>query len=458
MSGLISLDTGIGGGRSAEPAPYQLICCACGRRRSDDGLTLGCPQPHEPALWRTEYQDSKFEPDSGCAGLFRYHGWLPVRRAFDGVGGPVAYRSQALAASLGLSELWIAFNGYWPERGAALTTGSFKELEAATVLGRLPDEAERLVVASAGNTGAAFAELCGRYEIPVVIVVPESALPRLRTRAEPGDSVRIIAVEGADYGDAIAFADALAAMPGFVSEGGTKNVGRRDGLGTVMLAGYEAMGGLPDYYVQAIGSGAGAIAAHEAAVRLRRHADTAHGRRAETALPRMLLAQNDVFAPVYEAWQQGRRPWLTGSEHEQRLDAAQSFAPELTNRKPPYDVRGGLCDALTESAGRVTTVSAPSARAAMAAFLELEGIDIEPPAGVAVGALQRAVRAGRLDPAARILLNVTGGGKARLAAGRALILHEPAMTVSREEIHHPERIAEAAEAVAAGAARQASAS
>jgi len=72
--------------------------------------------------------------------------------------------------------------------------------------------------------------------------------------------------------------------------------------------------------------------------------------------------------------------------------------------------------------------------------------------------LQRAVRAGRLDPAARILLNVTGGGKARLAAGRALILHEPAMTVSREEIHHPERIAEAAEAVAAGAARQASAS
>src|ERR1700722_4219135 len=74
---------------------------------------------------------------------------------------PGSYRSQALADRLGLSDLWIAFNGWWPERGATVPTGTFKDLEAFAVLGRFPSHERRpLVVASAGNTAAAFADAC----------------------------------------------------------------------------------------------------------------------------------------------------------------------------------------------------------------------------------------------------------------------------------------------------------
>jgi hypothetical protein len=52
---------------------------------------------------------------------------------------------------------------------------------------------------------------------------------------------------------------------------------------------------------------------------------------------------------------------------------------------------------------------------AMSAFRELEVIDIEPPAGVAVAALSEAARSGRIDVESRVLLNITGGGRARLA-------------------------------------------
>ncbi|MGF1425444.1 cysteate synthase [Kitasatospora sp. LaBMicrA B282] len=421
------------------PAHYRLRCTVCGQRRPDDGLALGCPEPHAPGLLRTEYQDTAFTPDTAQQGVFRYHHWLPVRRTLPGTGRTAVHRSERLAASLGLRELWIAFNGYWPERGADLTTGSFKELEAATVLGRIPEDAGTLVVTSAGNTAAAFAELCARHRVPVVIVVPASALPRLRTRTPGGELVQVVAVEGADYADAIALGDALAQQPGFTPEGGTKNVGRRDGLATVLLAAVEAMGSLPDHYVQAIGSGAGALAVHEAALRLR----CRPGHESEP-LPRLLLAQNACYAPVQQAWQTGERPWLTGGEQDQRAAAERAFAPELTNRRPPYDLRGGLHEVLTESAGQVRTADAAAARAAMDAFHDLEGVDIEPAAGVALAALRDAVREGRLAPDARVLLNITGGGRARLALDHRLVGHEPALLVPREAAQRPGEVGELA--------------
>ena len=44
-------------------------------------------------------------------------------------------------------------------------------------------------------------------------------------------------------------------------------------------------------------------------------------------------------------------------------------------------------------------------------FAELEGIDIDPEAGIATAALMRAASAGSLERGKRVLLNVTGGGR-----------------------------------------------
>ena len=121
------------------------------------------------------------------------------------------------------------------------------------------------VIASAGNTGRAFAELSARCKKPVVIVVPGSSVPALDD--EPAEDIFLVAVPG-DYSDAIAVSTMLAAVPGCVPEGGAKNVARRDGMGTVMLDAAVTTGRIPDHYFQAVGSGTGAIAAWEAAMRL----------------------------------------------------------------------------------------------------------------------------------------------------------------------------------------------
>jgi cysteate synthase len=246
-----------------------------------------------------------------------------------------------------------------------------------------------------------------------LLVVPAQALERMRFPARLDPCVRLLVLDGAaTHNDAIACAEVLARLPGHHSEGGARNVGRRDGLGTVMLAAAEAIGRLPRVYVQAVGSGAGAIGAHEAALRIR------SGRE---ALPRLLLCQNAPFAPLYEAWRCG------GTAPADR--ELEPLARELINRRPPFAVCGGVRDVLMESDGDVRCADNASVLSAMALFEEAEGIDIEPSAGVALAALAEAARSGDVGRDELVLLNITGGGRARQARDLALVSADPWLRV-----------------------------
>jgi cysteate synthase len=416
---------------TAQARDYALVCSACGSESADDGLRLECAQSHAPALLRTRYAAGAFCPRADDDGLFRYRDWLPVVRAIPNVSRTAVYRSVKLAGLLGLANLWIAFNGYWPERGAFFETATFKELEAYTVLARLPRRRLVLTVPSSGNTGAAFAWACSGQRVPCLIIVPSAAMARFRFRETLDPCVSIVAIEDGDYPDAIGFAETLSRSSPFQLEGGAKNVGRRDGLATVMLSAFEKMQRLPAYYFQAAGSGTGAIAVHEAAKRLLTPAGS-------TALPRIMLCQNKPFTPIYDSWRLGRRTAAGGSAEHFRRAIRQVVARELTNWAPPYGVPGGLYDVLTESRGDVLVTDNSSVRAAMAAFGELEGIDIEPAAGVAVACLRQAVEEQRIDPQAVVLLNVTGGGRIRHGTEHADVQAASRLRVTREALRFRE--------------------
>jgi cysteate synthase len=222
--------------------------------------------------------------------------------------------------------------------------------------------------------------------------------------------VLLAVVKGeADYFDAIRLGNLIAAEEGYFPEGGAKNVARRDGLGTVVLAAAEALGRLPQHYVQAIGSGTGGIAAWEAAQRL-----GADGRFAGQAM-KLHLVQNAPFLPIAEAWARRERRAAFVHDGDVKERIALLHAPVLSNRQPPYGVRGGVYDALEASEGRMYAVTNAEARAAGALFESLEGNDLDPAAEVAVGGLIQALESGSIGRKELVLLNVTGGGSRRLA-------------------------------------------
>jgi cysteate synthase len=409
---------------------YRLTCPTCGADFADDGVMLGCTGEHAPTLLATEYAGKSFEINAEADGLYRYQSWLPIRDTLPGAGGTITYRSERLCRLTGLPNLWIALNGYWPKMGAMLETATFKELEAYAVLARIDRSSEQvLVVASAGNTAAAFALTCSRNSVPCLIVIPENSLDRLQFSEPLRNCVKIVCLGGqADYYDAILLADRVAKQEGFFPEGGVKNVARRDGIGTTMLNAAETIGQLPDYYFQAIGSGTGAIAVTEAARRLL--CDGGYGSR----LPRLMLSQNLPFAPIYHSWKSQQRELVKVNREDGKYQIRQIAAPVLSNMNPPYAIRGGVFDVLRETDGDMLVADNEEALSAARLFEEVEGIDIDTAAGVAFATLLKAAREQQIDSRARVLLHITGSGwRARAAQGKP-VQARPALTFEAGDI------------------------
>ena len=381
---------------------YQLRCLHCNQTLADH-YTLRC---HDDALLRTEYQEKRLILRD-LPGLWKFQEWLPVSGSMEVGDAPATYKSEGLARELGLRNLYISFNGYFPERGAFIKTCSFKELESPPTFQRSAEHGNgTLVIASAGNTGRAFAETASDTRSPLVVVIPESNMYRLWITNEISDSIRVITVDG-DYYDAIVLGDRIGQMDGFRNEGGAKNVARRDGMGIVMLDAVLCMKTLPDHYFQAIGSGTGGIAAWEAALRL--IGDGRFGDR----MPQLHLAQDSVFAPIFNAWSHDRST-IAPEDVPDKSWIRETYTDILSNRNPPYGIMGGVADALTDTAGQVYAIDTGEARDAKRLFEDSEDVDILRPAAIAVAALCRAVSGNFIDPDDTVLLNITGGGLSRL--------------------------------------------
>ncbi|HJH30887.1 MAG TPA: cysteate synthase [Methanosarcinaceae archaeon] len=406
---------------------YTLKCLQCGSEYQGD-YRLKCD--HDNSFLRANYHTKQLALKR-TKGMGKFYDWLPIHKQLDTDAAPITYKSEELARELGLTNLYIGFSGYWPERGALVRTCSFKELEAHPTMQRLKEAGgSAIVVASVGNTARAFAHVSAMTGIDVHIVVPHSGLSRMWLPEEPTDSIHLIRMaEGNDYTDAIYLADRIAQLPGIMSEGGAKNVARRDGMGTVMLDAAVTIKRIPDHYFQAVGSGTGAISAWEAAIRLR--CDGRFGKH----FPKLQIAQNLPFAPMLSAWNAGRREIIPQIDMpDPKKDIGEMYADVLSNRAPPYSVTGGLFDALSATNGLMYGITNDEAKEAKSLFELLEGIDILSPSAVAVASLIKAVRAGNVAKDDVILLNIAGGGTERLKQDYSLTMMHPIASAKNPDV------------------------
>lgn len=384
---------------------YLIQSLCCGKTYKDENWVLECPEGGQASLIRAVYDKKQLNPNDN-PGLYTFSDWLPVSRMLEGSGAPITYKSEGVAKELGLENLYFTFNGYWPEKGAKMMTGTFKECEAFSVCGRMdPDEKKVLVIASAGNTARAFARVCSANNIPLLLAVPEDNLGALWFNEPINDCVKLIASEsGADYFDAIHLSNLTCKLKNFFPEGGAKNVARRDGMGTTVLSAVTTIGEIPDYYFQAVGSGTGAVAAWEMNLRF-----LEDGRFGDNKM-KLMVSQNEPFIPMKLAWDADSADLLPQDDMEARHQVEEINAKVLSNRKPVWGVKGGLYEALKDTDGDVLTATNEEGAAAAELFKRLEGNDIEPSPAIALATLIKEVKAGKIDPKAKIMVNVTGGG------------------------------------------------
>ena len=284
------------------------------------------------------------------------------------------------------------------------------------------------MVASAGNTARAFAQVCSDNNIPIVIAIPYENMNALWFKKPLNKCVKIICTPaGTDYFDAIQLGAKVCESPAFLEEGGAKNVARRDGMSTTVLSAVEHIGRIPDSYFQAIGSGTGTIAAWEANLRF------IEDGRFGNHLMKLIPSQNIPFTPMYDAWQQDSRALLQYDEEDAVKRALEIDAKVLSNRRPPYSLSGGLYDAVKASGGDIETVTNQELRDACKLFEETEGADIHPAAGVAVCSLKKALESGKIKKDEVVMLNITGGGEKRFKKEFDWIQAEPDLVIPATE-------------------------
>jgi len=418
---------------SSTPAKLALRCSRCGERVAPPALA--CPRCPD-ALLRSDYEEPRFRP-LDRRDIFRFSNWLPPKAVIDTPVGPVVYESERLARHLGLRHLAVAFNGYAPEVGARNPTGTFKDFEALPTLLYLQEAGvDAIVLASAGSTARAFAYAATLLGFRTYIVVPETALEAIWLPIQPSDAVRLIVLDGSsDYSGAIEAAGAVSSTFSIASEGGARNVARRDGMGTALLEYARTFGALPAHYVQAVGSGTGGIAAWEASARLIA-SGSFHG-----PLPSLHLVQNAPFAPIHDAWSAGAATLLPADASDEVRRIAEICAPVLANRRPPYALAGGVWEALRATGGRTYAATNEDIVTAQRLFENLEGVPIGPEAGAALCGLLEGLDRGWIGRDDAVLLHVTGNGDALLRRDVSLHRVEPWLRIkSAEDVREDRRL------------------
>jgi cysteate synthase len=401
---------------------YRLRCLECGYVLGENVKVCG----NHMGLLRAEYS-SKQIMLSDENSVFRFCDWLPTDRTLPTDAAPIAFRNEKMNKDLEIGDVWIGFTGYYPEREAFVRSCSFKEMEALPTLAMI-GTGVKMVVASAGNTGRAFAHVSNEFGIPGVVVVPEMSKDRVWVPEDKG-MTKMIAVKG-DYADAISVAERISEKEGYIAEGGARNIARRDGMGTVMLESVMSMERLPDRYFQAIGSGTGAISAWEASLRL--IGDGRFG----SKLPELHLSQNSPFTPMKHAWDAGRRKLISEDLGDHSESIPKVYADVLTNRHPPYEIRGGVFDAMEACGGSMYSVTNEEAKEAGKIWLEYESAELDPAAAVAFASLLKASENSIFK--GTTLLNITGAGYDRVKEDMDIFpirIHSTvAKDISREEL------------------------
>jgi len=367
-------------GRVYDPAALLTVCQECGQ--------MLAVRYHLDRIARAVTREALRERPPG---MYRFGELLPLDPEEEpvtlGEGGTPLLPLPRLGAHLGLHRLLAKDEGQNP-------TGTFKARGLGMAITRAKALGVRgLMIPSAGNAGGAAAVYGARAGLPVAVVVPRET-PQAAVAEALLAGAHVFTVEGS-----IATAGALVArtapLLGWFDLATLKEPYRLEGKKTMGLELAEQLGWrAPDLVIYPCGGGTGLIGIHKAYQELAALGWVNGG-------PPLIAVQAEGCAPVVKAWREKAEtttPW----------EAPVTDAPGL--RVPSPFAGRQILQALRESGGDALAVSEGEIVEAQMLLARLEGIWTAPEAAATVAGLLRLRDLGRLEPAARIVLLLTGTG------------------------------------------------
>ncbi|MFE0172240.1 threonine synthase [Streptomyces sp. NPDC059002] len=275
-------------------------------------------------------------------------------------------------------DVWLKVEGANP-------TGSFKDRGMTVAVSKAVESgADMLVCASTGNTSASAAAYAARAGIKAVVLVPKGAVALGKLAQAVRYGAEIVEVTGT-FDDCLRIARELADEHA-VALVNSVNEHRIEGQQTVAFEIVDALGDAPDLHCLPVGNAGNITAlwrgysAYEKAARA-------------THRPRIWGFQAAGAAPLV---------------HGRTVETPETVASAIRIGNPAS--RDGALAARDESGGLIAAVGDEQILAAYRLVARREGIFVEPASAAGIAGLLAEHAAGRVAPAQRIVITVTGNG------------------------------------------------
>jgi len=378
--------------------PEELECGACGHSEPPEPEATVCPGCGKPLLARYDFGEL---PDGRelvrswrrrSGGMWRFRELLPLeageRPVSLGEGDTPLLPVPETGGELEGIRLLVKDEGRNP-------TGSFKDRGLSAAVTRAArDGADRFVIPSAGNAGAALSAYAARAGRAARVYLPSDTPGGVRRRCR-------------DYGAEVREVDGLITDCGrrageHAERTGAANVStlrepyRLEGKKTMMLEIAEAFDWRPpDAVVYPTGGGTGLIATWKVLGELAAAGVLASRR------TRLYAVQSEGCAPVVRAWREGReeaREWEGADTEAWGLRVPSALGDFLILR------------ALRESGGGAVEVADEAMRRGVAELGSKAGVHASVEGGSTLAAARELARAGEIAAGERVVLFNTAHG------------------------------------------------
>jgi threonine synthase len=387
-----------------ETQHIELECINCRTRVPLDKKVAGCPKCGENIL-EARYDFGGMDVGQWLdtikgrkPGLWRYREVLPIYDSKNivtlGEGGTPLIKSHALAAHIGLKNLYIKDERQGP-------TASFKDRQATVAISALREiGVDELVVASTGNVAIAYAAYCARAGIKLWAFFPSLT---------PGDKMREARLYGAEvikitgtYDETKQIAAEFAKRKGIFLDRGIKSVAAIEAMKTIAYEIAEQLGDelengerwvTPDWFLQGVSGGMGPIGVGKGFSEMIKFGIV-------DKMPAFGMVQSTGCAPMVEAFNRGQRIATP-------IDNPQTIIATLATGNPgrAYEL---LYDYVQEYGGHFTDATDEEAYTATLILARTDGISVEPATAVAFSGLIRMVREGVIQPDDVVVVNCSG--------------------------------------------------
>ncbi|KXK17404.1 MAG: putative threonine synthase [Chloroflexi bacterium OLB15] len=389
----------------------ELECINCRTRIPLTKTVAGCPRCGEVILearydlsdlnvekWRKELARRPHN-------LWRYREVLPILNTENivslGEGDTPLIKSQALAANLGLKNLYIKDERQGP-------TASFKDRQATVAISALKELGiDEVVVASTGNVAIAYAAYCARAGIKLWSFFP-SLTPNEKMREAALYGAEVIKVTGT-YDQTKELAAKFAARREIFLDRGIKSVAAIEAMKTMAYEIAEqlteTMGLLnddlaeqqpwraPDWFIQGVSGGMGPIGVGKGFREL-------YDFGIIDRMPKLGVVQSIGCAPMVEAFERGQSIATP-------VDNPRTVIATLATGNPgrAYEL---LYDYVSDYGGTFVAASDQEAFEATRVLARSDGISVEPATGVTFAGLFKMVQSGVIKPDDVVVVNCSG--------------------------------------------------